>query len=588
MPNTNVSGPFRYNPFQDQTQDGSVEDTVDPVEKLNLADVSPWGNLAEFVEEGCSFTVDGANVELDITNGRAYIFNDGPNYVALPDEVTIPSSALTDGATNHVFLAIDVSGDQLYYHTDTDKSPPNDPSLYIGSADFDADTPDEENRFPVTPPVVGEVSGGGGVDAEDDGSVVVSGASALNFNTDLSVTDDGDGTVTIDASGGINITEDGETVVSGAGTVEVGPGLTARKTSASTAELVNSCCFGDFYAGAPSHVVEGDGSSYNAFNTTTEQFWLHGFTIDEILYSYANGPNEVYAWDINDQSLVWSNASVTQSSFGSTAIAKWNDKIIVTGDSVQIVNRFDGSIEATISVTTSGGLVHPPAVVNDICYTQGDNGSLIAVDLVNETELYSTSETTAESYGAPIYYNGSLWRTWDDDNEIREIDPSDGSVLSQFTVSVTPAPWSLNLDPQSPNYAYGSDDGGSVFAVDLDAGTERWVTTRTTWGDALPGIYDTDVYIWGDSSIWALDRSGNLLWENTTPTPDGTNQGVSPVVDPPYMYVKADDSYKAFFIDDGSEAKNFGAPDAGTSYWMVNPSAVWSMAEKPGKYYDPA
>lgn len=54
-----------------------------------------------------------------------------------------------------------------------------------------------------------DVGSGGGVDAEDGGSVVVSDASAFNFGTNLSVSDDGDGTVTITASsGGTDVTLD--------------------------------------------------------------------------------------------------------------------------------------------------------------------------------------------------------------------------------------------------------------------------------------------------------------------------------------------------------------------------------------------
>jgi len=45
-------------------------------------------------------------------------------------------------------------------------------------------------------------SGGGGVDVEDGGTTVVAGASAINMATNLSVSDDGDGTVSVDASGG--------------------------------------------------------------------------------------------------------------------------------------------------------------------------------------------------------------------------------------------------------------------------------------------------------------------------------------------------------------------------------------------------
>lgn len=47
-----------------------------------------------------------------------------------------------------------------------------------------------------------DAASGGGVDVEDAGSTVVSGATAIDMATNLSVTDDGDGTVTVDASGG--------------------------------------------------------------------------------------------------------------------------------------------------------------------------------------------------------------------------------------------------------------------------------------------------------------------------------------------------------------------------------------------------
>lgn len=43
----------------------------------------------------------------------------------------------------------------------------------------------------------------GGVDAEDSGTTVVSGTSAINFGTNLGVTDDTDGTVTVDVTGSL-------------------------------------------------------------------------------------------------------------------------------------------------------------------------------------------------------------------------------------------------------------------------------------------------------------------------------------------------------------------------------------------------
>lgn len=43
----------------------------------------------------------------------------------------------------------------------------------------------------------------GGVDAEDNNTTIVSGTSSFNFGTNLSVTDDGDGTVSVDVTGSL-------------------------------------------------------------------------------------------------------------------------------------------------------------------------------------------------------------------------------------------------------------------------------------------------------------------------------------------------------------------------------------------------
>jgi hypothetical protein len=57
------------------------------------------------------------------------------------------------------------------------------------------------------------------VDVEDDGSVAVSDVSAINFGTNVSVSDDGDGSVTVDASGGTDLSDSGGVVVSQAGDI---------------------------------------------------------------------------------------------------------------------------------------------------------------------------------------------------------------------------------------------------------------------------------------------------------------------------------------------------------------------------------
>lgn len=59
------------------------------------------------------------------------------------------------------------------------------------------------------------VNDNAGVDAEDDGATIVSNTTAINFASNLDVTDDTDGTVTVDAPSGSSVSDDGSVVVSG-------------------------------------------------------------------------------------------------------------------------------------------------------------------------------------------------------------------------------------------------------------------------------------------------------------------------------------------------------------------------------------
>lgn len=90
------------------------------------------------------------------------------------------------------------------------------------------------------------VDGRPGIDAEDDGTAVVSGATGVNFGTSLDVTDDGDGTVTVDGSGGgVDVEDDGTVAVSGATVINVGNGISASQTAPGEVVLNNTCCYGD-------------------------------------------------------------------------------------------------------------------------------------------------------------------------------------------------------------------------------------------------------------------------------------------------------------------------------------------------------
>lgn len=62
-------------------------------------------------------------------------------------------------------------------------------------------------------------------DVSDDGSTIVNSVTDINFGTNISVTDDGDGSVTVDGAPGTSVSEDGSVVVSGVGDVNFTTGL---------------------------------------------------------------------------------------------------------------------------------------------------------------------------------------------------------------------------------------------------------------------------------------------------------------------------------------------------------------------------
>ena len=90
-------------------------------------------------------------------------------------------------------------------------------------------------------------SGSSGVAVEDDGALVVDGATAIDMATNLSVTDDGDGTVTVSASGGssaalstlVEGTETGTVAAGDQGVLVVDELLDTETLSVKTATLVS-------------------------------------------------------------------------------------------------------------------------------------------------------------------------------------------------------------------------------------------------------------------------------------------------------------------------------------------------------------
>ncbi len=163
------------------------------------------------VEDGGTTVVGGASA---INAGtRLGVTDDGDGTVTLDASVPVDSVA---GKTGAVTLAADDLGD-----VDTSTTAPAsgdyltwDGSAWVPTATAssisgidDLDDVDTSTTAPSSGDVL-EWDGSnwvpaavaGGVDVEDDGSTVVSGASAINAGTQLAVTDDGDGTVTLDGN----------------------------------------------------------------------------------------------------------------------------------------------------------------------------------------------------------------------------------------------------------------------------------------------------------------------------------------------------------------------------------------------------
>lgn len=184
--------------FPEDSGTGATEG--DWSDAANFAQLADAVGLTDYVVRGLGFTYDSATPALDIGQGVAVVTDssatatntsearDGVAYVAEADART--NLSLTDGAVNEVFLSVDLTADDtLSYSISADGSTPaSQPWLKIGEVDTSADTTTTFNRRADF------------LEALDSGTSIAD-VGSLNFGTDLTVTDDGDGQVTIDASG---------------------------------------------------------------------------------------------------------------------------------------------------------------------------------------------------------------------------------------------------------------------------------------------------------------------------------------------------------------------------------------------------
>lgn len=142
------------------------------------------------VDDGLGVSGNFVDNTIDVSAGVAVIVNGGSGYVVAPESRSNISLPAVDGL-NHVFLTTDINNnDDVSIHVDSDDTPPTTPSLKLAVVDTANNTVTLRNR---------SSGGGGGVDIEDDGDLVGSGISNLNFRNNFLVDDDGDETFSLDA-----------------------------------------------------------------------------------------------------------------------------------------------------------------------------------------------------------------------------------------------------------------------------------------------------------------------------------------------------------------------------------------------------
>ena len=166
MADSNLSGHV----WPEDTGTGAAGGNEDWDSAGYLAGMAAQDNRSDYVERGLRFTVDFGALTFDLSAGLAFIKSEDPVDVQNPSDdagtysgtwdqgvtfaVDVDAEtgiALTDSATNYIYLAIDLSSnDSHYVHVDTDDTAPSDPSIKIGEIDTANDSVDIDfNRVPV-------------------------------------------------------------------------------------------------------------------------------------------------------------------------------------------------------------------------------------------------------------------------------------------------------------------------------------------------------------------------------------------------------------------------------------------------------
>lgn len=361
-------------------------------------------------------------------------------------------------------------------------------------------------------------AGGGGtdVDVEDDASLIVAGVEAINFNDDLEVVNDNDGSVTVNATGASadsrsDVSKDGSLIVSDATDINF------TDTNDMAITVSND---GDGSATVDFDVTDTRTDVANASGTVQSE-------TEEITFT-AGGDLSVNVQDDGDgTSTVQFSGSISStdvSDDGTLVVSETSD--INFGSDLDVTDDGDGSV--TVAATGSGSDTH-----TDV----SDGGSLVVSDAddINFDESGAATSTVAN----------------DGDGSVTVTAGVDQSLIDLANVSgeLTDVPLKTNGDTLSWNVTGGSDltirnttDSKDLFTVDQDTGDATWpqlggTPTFSTHDHSESGV--ADIGLGGLAAPFALpsisdlDLAGNDLDDGATTVWDASlNSGTGALTGP--------------------------------------------------------
>lgn len=145
-----------------------LQEQVDWNDAGSFAHLLAHPNLTGYVAEGFEFSVNWDNNLLNVSEGRAFLWesgtetndhreDNGPDAKELVGAVFAaqrgPSGDISLGSSdeNYVYLAIDqTTNDGVEFHTNTTETAPPEPYLRLGVVDTFDQTVEEEHRAPTT------------------------------------------------------------------------------------------------------------------------------------------------------------------------------------------------------------------------------------------------------------------------------------------------------------------------------------------------------------------------------------------------------------------------------------------------------